>query len=62
MSIFDRQITVYEYAAIKQAEAQHAEGVKVRMNPKTFQIEYINPDGSLVPNYEYFLKQAKQQR
>lgn len=33
MSIFDKVISVSEYAAIKMAEAQHAEGVTVRMNP-----------------------------
>lgn len=60
MSIFNKtEISVYEYAAMKLAEAQHAEGVTVRMNPRTFRTEYINPDGTLVPDYTYFLNQAK---
>lgn len=34
MSIFDKVMSVHEYAAMKMAEAQHAEGVTVRMNPE----------------------------
>lgn len=58
MSIFDKVIGVYDYAAMKLAEAQHAKGVTVRMNKKTFKTEYVNPDGTVVPNYEHFLKQT----
>lgn len=59
MSIFDAVMTTQEHAAMKQAEAQHAKGVTVRMNPVTFKIEYVRPDGTLVPNYDHFLKLEK---
>lgn len=59
MSIFDKTMSIPEYAAMKMAEAQHAEGVTVRMNPRTFKTEYIRPDGTPVPDYDYFLNQAK---
>lgn len=47
-----------ETAACKLVEAQHAPGVTVRMNPRTFRVEYIRPDGSIVPPYEHFLRLA----
>lgn len=59
MSIFDKVMSVHEHAAMKMAEAQHAEGVTVRMNPRTFKTEYIRPDGTPVPDYNYFLNQAR---
>ena len=59
MSIFDKAITVHEHAAIKTSEAQHAKGVTVRMNPRTFKTEYINPDGSIIPDFNYFLNQER---
>lgn len=49
-----------ETAAYKLAEAQHAPGVTVRMNPHTFRVEYIRPDGSIVPPYSHFLQLAKE--
>ncbi len=45
-------------AAIKLAEAQHAPGVFCRMNPKTFRVEYVRPDGTIVPDYQHYLKQT----
>lgn len=51
-------ISTSEYAAIKLAEAQHAKGVTVRMNSSNFRVEYVNPDGSIVPDYTYFLIKA----
>lgn len=50
----------HERAAFKQAEAEHAKGVTVRMNPRTFKVEYVRPDGSIVPDYDYYLALAKQ--
>lgn len=49
--------TPQEHAAVMLSEAQHAPGVTVRMNPKTFRVEYIRPDGSIVPPYSWFLTQ-----
>lgn len=49
--------TPQEHAAVMLSEAQHAPGVTVRMNPKTFRVEYIRPDGSIVPPYSWFLAQ-----
>lgn len=46
-----------EIAAIKLAEEQHAPGVTVRMN-ENYKVEYVRTDGSIVPNYEYYLKLA----
>lgn len=51
------EMTSQEHAALKLSEAQHAPGVTVRMNPKTFRVEYIRPDGSIVPPYSWFLAQ-----
>lgn len=34
--------------------------MRVRMNPRTFRTEYIRPDGSIVPGYEYYLRAAQQ--
>ena len=52
---FPLEMTSQEHAALKLSEAQHARGVAVRMNPKTFRVEYIRPDGSIVPPYSWFL-------
>lgn len=49
-----------EVAAREIAKQQHAPGVKVRMNPDTFRVEYIRPDGSIVPDYSYYLRLAMQ--
>lgn len=49
-----------ETAAYALAEAQHAPGVTCRLNRKTFRTEYVKPDGSVVPEYEHFLKLAKE--
>ena len=49
-----------ETAAVKLAEEQHAPDVTVRMNPRTFRVEYIRKDGSIVPDYEYFLSLARE--
>lgn len=54
---FPTEMNPHEHAALKLAEAQHANGVTVRMNPKTFRVEYIRPDGSIVPPYSWFLAQ-----
>lgn len=54
---FPLEMTPQEHAALKLSEAQHAPGVTVRMNPKTFRVEYIRPDGSIVPSYAWFLAQ-----
>lgn len=50
----------HETAAYALAAAQHAPGVTCRMNRQTFRTEYINPDGSLVPDYDHFLRLAKE--
>ena len=47
-----------ETAAYKLAEEQHASGVTCRMNPRTFKVEYIRPDGTVVPDYNYYLRLA----
>ena len=47
-----------ETAARKLAAEQHAPGVTCRMNPQTFRVEYIRPDGTIVPDYQYFLRLA----
>ena len=47
-----------ETAAYKLAEQQHAPGVTCRMNPRTFKVEYIRPDGTVVPDYNYYLRLA----
>lgn len=54
---FPTEMNPHEHAALKLAEAQHANGVTVRMNPKTFRVEYIRPDSSIVPPYSWFLAQ-----
>ena len=54
---FPLEMTPQEQAALKLSEAQHAPGVTVRMNPKIFRVEYIRPDGSIVPPYSWFLAQ-----
>ena len=63
-SMFNRSWKQYppERAAEKLAEAQHAPGVTVRMNPRTFRVEYVQPDGNLVPDYNYFLRLAREGR
>lgn len=48
----------HEQAAVLLSEAQHAPGVTVRMNKRTFQVEYVTPDGKIVPGYNYFLRVA----
>lgn len=48
----------HETAAVKLAEEQHAFGVTVRLNPNNFRVEYVRPDGSIVPDYKYFLNLA----
>lgn len=60
MSILNPSYKQYppERAAVKLAEAQHAPGVTVRMNPRTFRVEYIRPDGSKVPDYQWFLNEV----
>lgn len=64
MSILNPTFKQYphERAAVKLSEAQHAQGVTVRMNQKTFRVEYIKPNGEIVPGYEYFLKEVLQGR
>lgn len=47
-----------ETAAYKLAEEQHAPGVSCRMNPRTFKVEYIRADGTVVPDYNYYLRLA----
>lgn len=54
---FPLEMTPHEHATLKLSEAQHAHGVTVRMNPRTFRVEYIRPDGSIVPPYSWFLAQ-----
>lgn len=44
-----------EYAAMILAHEQHKPGNKQRMNER-FQIEYVRPDGSVVPAYNFYLK------
>lgn len=51
-----------ETAAAILAQEQHAPGVRVRMNPQSFRVEYIRPDGSYVPGYEYFYSAAVEGR
>lgn len=47
-------------AAYKLTEAQHAPGVTQRLNPQTFRVEYIRPDGSVIPPYSHFLQLAQE--
>jgi len=47
----------WETALKAQAKEEHAPGVRQRMN-SSFKVEYIRQDGSIVPDYEYFLKLA----
>lgn len=60
MNMFSHSYKQYpaETAAAHLAKEQHAPGVTVRMNPRTFKVEYIRPDGTIVPNYDYFLRLA----
>ncbi len=62
MNILNRPYKIYpaEVAAIALAEAQHAEGVTTRMNKRTYRIEYIRKDGSLVPEYAHYLALAQE--
>lgn len=64
MAMFNNsfQLTIPEYASMKLAEAQHAPGVHPRMNPRNFRVEYVRPDGSIVPEYDWFLKAALERR
>lgn len=57
---FPTVMNLQEYAAFKLAEAQHAPGVSCRYNYQRFRVEYVRPDGTLVPTYEYYLKLAKE--
>lgn len=52
------KIGPHEVAEMKLESEQHAPGVTCRMNKQTFRVEYIRPDGSIVPSYEYYLKLA----
>jgi hypothetical protein len=45
-------------AAVLLGEAQHAMCVKCRYNHNTFRVEYVKPNGELVPDYKYFLQKA----
>lgn len=60
VSMFAKESTIEQYAAAKLAAAQHAPGVTVRFNYLRYRVEYVNPDGSLVPGYDYFLRLAKE--
>lgn len=53
---FPTSISMETAAQMALEAAQHAQGVTCRMN-KQFKVEYVNPDGSLVPGYSYFLEQ-----
>ena len=52
--------TLPEAAASKLAEAQHAPGVTPRVNPRTFRVEYVRPDGSIVPDYSHYLQAERE--
>lgn len=54
----DFKMYPHEQAAVPLSEAQHAPGVTVRMNKRTFAVEYITPGGKIVPGYDYFLRVA----
>lgn len=54
--LFPTSISMETAAQMALEAAQHAQGVTCRMN-KQFKVEYVNPDGSLVPGYSYFLEQ-----
>lgn len=62
MSLWNHSYVQYpaDTAATILAQEQHAPGVSIRMNPRTFRTEYIRPDGSYVPGYEYYLRAAQQ--
>lgn len=45
-----KQLKQYEDAA-KRASIEHAPGVRVRMNPQTFRIEYIDQAGNIVSSH-----------
>lgn len=64
MSLWSHNYVQYpsETAAAILAQEQHAPGVRVRMNPQSFRTEYIRPDGSVVPGYEYYLRAAQEGR
>lgn len=48
----------HEQAAVLLSEAQHAPGVTVRMNKRNFRVEYVTPEGKIVPGYNHFLRVA----
>lgn len=60
MDMFNQSYIRYpeDTAAYALAAAQHAPGVTCRMNPQTFRVEYIRPDGTIVPDYQHFLRLA----
>lgn len=54
---FPTKIPLHEYAAMWLAHEQHADGVTVRL--RNFKTEYVRPDGSIVPGFEYYYNRVK---
>lgn len=56
LNFFPTCITPHEYAAHWLANEQHAKGNTVRL--RNFKVEYVRPDGSVVPDYDHYLKRV----
>lgn len=51
-TFYPTSVSAAEHESMKRAEAEHAPGVAVRMNPRTFQIEYYRVDtGEVVSSH-----------
>lgn len=51
-TMYPTAMSAAEYESMKRAEAEHAPGVAVRMNPRTFRIEYYRVDtGEVVSSH-----------
>lgn len=51
-SMYPTAISATAWADMKRAELEHASGVAVRMNPRTFRVEYYRSDtGEIVSTH-----------
>lgn len=51
-TFYPTSMSAAEHESMKRAEAEHAPGVAVRMNPRTFRVEYYRVDtGEVVSSH-----------
>lgn len=51
-TVYPSAMSAAEHESMKRAEAEHAPGVAVRMNPRTFRVEYYRVDtGEVVSSH-----------